>query len=61
MLPEASKSVVEATNATVAKFLAEHTEADRPELLDYWCQMFNNDVSQEASCHHSMVSWNELF
>jgi hypothetical protein len=56
LLPDAADAQDAATDAQVTAFLAEHTEATRPTLINVWCSMFGRDVDAGGSRHQSMVS-----
>jgi hypothetical protein len=56
LLPDAADATDAATDAQVTTFLAEHTTASRPELVNVWCSMFAKDVDAGASRHLSMNS-----
>jgi hypothetical protein len=55
LLPDAADAQDAATDAQVLAFLAEHTGAARPELVNVWCHLFDKEVHQGGSRHMAMV------
>ncbi|MDC8981245.1 bifunctional DNA primase/polymerase [Mycobacterium marinum] len=56
LLPEGTDAADAASDAAVASFLAKHTTANRPEVLQGWVAALRNKIEGGESCHMSAVS-----